>query len=110
MLLFRPRNKCKAAFGLFQLKRATRAGVLQEGAGRSRQPRRDEPSPFPRQAAGCGKCVAAESNGALLFCLDPQRSCPECRVISEFVIPSAYWVEDQEKKNELIEAFKQGVG
>ncbi|XP_074692748.1 E3 ubiquitin-protein ligase makorin-2 isoform X2 [Strix aluco] len=38
------------------------------------------------------------------------KSCPECRVISEFVIPSAYWVEDQEKKNELIEAFKQGVG
>lgn len=31
-------------------------------------------------------------------------------MISEFVIPSAYWVEDQEKKNELIEAFKQGVG
>ncbi|NXQ56501.1 MKRN2 ligase, partial [Anthoscopus minutus] len=38
------------------------------------------------------------------------KSCPECRVISEFVIPSAYWVEEQEKKNELIEAFKQGVG
>ncbi|KAF7249839.1 putative E3 ubiquitin-protein ligase makorin-2 [Varanus komodoensis] len=38
------------------------------------------------------------------------KSCPECRVISEFVIPSAYWVEDQTKKNELIEAFKQGVG
>ncbi|NWR06563.1 MKRN2 ligase, partial [Paradoxornis webbianus] len=37
-------------------------------------------------------------------------SCPECRVISEFVIPSVYWVEEQEKKNELIEAFKQGVG
>ncbi|XP_054243242.1 E3 ubiquitin-protein ligase makorin-2 isoform X2 [Indicator indicator] len=38
------------------------------------------------------------------------KSCPECRVISEFVIPSAYWVEEQEKKNQLIEAFKQGVG
>ncbi|XP_062977312.1 E3 ubiquitin-protein ligase makorin-2 [Elgaria multicarinata webbii] len=38
------------------------------------------------------------------------KSCPECRVISEFVIPSVYWVEDQTKKNELIEAFKQGVG
>lgn len=43
-----------------------------------------------------------------LFCYS--RSCPECRVISEFVIPSVYWVEDQTKKNELIEAFKQGVG
>ncbi|XP_023561711.1 probable E3 ubiquitin-protein ligase makorin-2 isoform X1 [Octodon degus] len=38
------------------------------------------------------------------------KSCPECRVISEFVIPSMYWVEDQNKKNELIEAFKQGMG
>nr|B0F0H3.2 RecName: Full=E3 ubiquitin-protein ligase makorin-2; AltName: Full=RING-type E3 ubiquitin transferase makorin-2 [Xenopus laevis] len=38
------------------------------------------------------------------------KSCPECRVISEFVIPSAYWVEDQSKKDELIEAFKQGMG
>ena len=31
-------------------------------------------------------------------------------MISEFVIPSVYWVEDQNKKNELIEAFKQGMG
>ncbi|XP_053544991.1 E3 ubiquitin-protein ligase makorin-2 isoform X1 [Bombina bombina] len=38
------------------------------------------------------------------------KSCPECRVVSEFVIPSVYWVEDQSKKNELIEAFKQGMG
>uniref|UniRef100_G3WTM3 RING-type E3 ubiquitin transferase n=1 Tax=Sarcophilus harrisii TaxID=9305 RepID=G3WTM3_SARHA len=38
------------------------------------------------------------------------KSCPECGVISEFVIPSVYWVEDQKKKNELIEAFKQGMG
>ncbi|KAG8429829.1 hypothetical protein GDO86_019094, partial [Hymenochirus boettgeri] len=38
------------------------------------------------------------------------KSCPECRVISEFVIPSVYWVEDQSKKDELIEAFKQGMG
>ncbi|KAM7334936.1 LOW QUALITY PROTEIN: hypothetical protein ACRRTK_005413 [Alexandromys fortis] len=38
------------------------------------------------------------------------KSCPECRVISEFVISNVYWVEDQYKKNELIEAFKQGMG
>ncbi|XP_053324588.1 E3 ubiquitin-protein ligase makorin-2 [Spea bombifrons] len=38
------------------------------------------------------------------------KSCPECRVVSEFVIPSVYWVDDQSKKNELIEAFKQGMG
>uniref|UniRef100_A0A4W3I3T8 E3 ubiquitin-protein ligase makorin-2 n=1 Tax=Callorhinchus milii TaxID=7868 RepID=A0A4W3I3T8_CALMI len=37
------------------------------------------------------------------------KSCPECRVVSEFVIPSAYWVEEQEEKERLIEAFKQGM-
>ncbi|XP_036415229.1 probable E3 ubiquitin-protein ligase makorin-2 [Colossoma macropomum] len=37
------------------------------------------------------------------------KSCPECRVVSEFVIPSIYWVEDQEEKNRLIEEFKSGV-
>ncbi|KAG5275050.1 hypothetical protein AALO_G00143010 [Alosa alosa] len=37
------------------------------------------------------------------------KSCPECRVVSEFVIPSVYWVEDQDEKNRLIEEFKSGV-
>ncbi|KAG9260357.1 E3 ubiquitin-protein ligase makorin-2 [Astyanax mexicanus] len=37
------------------------------------------------------------------------KSCPECRVVSDFVIPSIYWVEDQEEKNRLIEEFKSGV-
>ncbi|KAL4655859.1 putative E3 ubiquitin-protein ligase makorin-2 [Arapaima gigas] len=37
------------------------------------------------------------------------KSCPECRVVSEFVIPSVFWVEDQEQKNRLIEEFKTGV-
>ncbi|CAM4733276.1 hypothetical protein PO909_020988 [Leuciscus waleckii] len=38
-----------------------------------------------------------------------RKSCPECRVVSEFVIPSMYWVEDQDEKNRLIEEFKSGV-
>ncbi|XP_072237489.1 E3 ubiquitin-protein ligase makorin-2 [Leuresthes tenuis] len=37
------------------------------------------------------------------------KSCPQCRVISEFVIPSVYWVEDQDDKDQLIELFKSGV-
>ncbi|KAE8298955.1 putative E3 ubiquitin-protein ligase makorin-2 [Larimichthys crocea] len=37
------------------------------------------------------------------------KSCPECRVTSEFVIPSVYWVEDQDDKDHLIELFKSGV-
>ncbi|TRY97789.1 hypothetical protein DNTS_008284 [Danionella cerebrum] len=38
-----------------------------------------------------------------------RKSCPECRVVSEFVIPSMYWVEDQEEKDRLIEQFKSAV-
>ncbi|XP_041807879.1 probable E3 ubiquitin-protein ligase makorin-2 [Chelmon rostratus] len=37
------------------------------------------------------------------------KSCPECRVTSEFVIPSVYWVEDQDDKDHLIDLFKSGV-
>lgn len=71
--------------------------------------------PFPSRGilTACGRCVVGFSLGRYQsICGLPCscRSCPECRVISEFVIPSVYWVEEQEKKNELIEAFKQGVG
>lgn len=38
------------------------------------------------------------------------KACPECRVASEFVIPSVYWVENQDDKDHLIELFKSGVG
>ncbi|XP_047438015.1 E3 ubiquitin-protein ligase makorin-2 [Mugil cephalus] len=38
------------------------------------------------------------------------KSCPQCRVVSEFVIPSVHWVEDQEEKDHLIDVFKSGVG
>ncbi|GLD68891.1 probable E3 ubiquitin-protein ligase makorin-2 [Lates japonicus] len=37
------------------------------------------------------------------------KSCPECRVVSEFVIPSVYWVEDQDDKDHLVDLFKSGV-
>uniref|UniRef100_A0A3P8U6L4 E3 ubiquitin-protein ligase makorin-2 n=1 Tax=Amphiprion percula TaxID=161767 RepID=A0A3P8U6L4_AMPPE len=43
------------------------------------------------------------------FCNKIIKSCPECRVVSEFVIPSVYWVEDQEEKDRLIDLFKCGV-
>lgn len=38
------------------------------------------------------------------------KACPECRVSSEFVIPSVHWVEDQDDKDHLVELFKSGVG
>ncbi|KAK3595602.1 hypothetical protein CHS0354_009558 [Potamilus streckersoni] len=37
------------------------------------------------------------------------RSCPECRVTSDFVTPSKYWVENTEEKVRLIEGYKRAL-
>lgn len=34
------------------------------------------------------------------------RACPECRVNSDFITPSMYWVETAEEKQKLIEGYK----
>lgn len=43
--------------------------------------------------------------------LDPvvTRSCPECRVTSDFVTPSQYWYETEEEKIKLIEKYKEAM-
>ncbi|XP_072309444.1 probable E3 ubiquitin-protein ligase makorin-1 [Eucyclogobius newberryi] len=38
------------------------------------------------------------------------KSCPECRITSNFVIPSEYWVEDKDDKQKLIQKYKDGMG
>eukprot|EP00092_Neocalanus_flemingeri_P030654 GFUD01033284.1.p1 GENE.GFUD01033284.1~~GFUD01033284.1.p1 ORF type:complete len:353 (+),score=103.09 GFUD01033284.1:52-1110(+) len=38
------------------------------------------------------------------------KSCPECRVDQEFVIPSKTWVENPTGKKELVERFKKNAG
>ncbi|KAH3819545.1 probable E3 ubiquitin-protein ligase makorin-1 [Dreissena polymorpha] len=38
------------------------------------------------------------------------RSCPECRVQSDFVTPSAYWVDTKEEKISLIQGYKEALG
>ncbi|KAF5283448.1 hypothetical protein FQA39_LY04824 [Lamprigera yunnana] len=35
------------------------------------------------------------------------KACPECRVTSDFVCPSRYWVETDEEKDNLIQNYKQ---
>lgn len=35
------------------------------------------------------------------------KACPECRVTSDFVCPSQYWVETKEDKEKLIESYKK---
>ncbi|XP_054608566.1 probable E3 ubiquitin-protein ligase makorin-1 [Dunckerocampus dactyliophorus] len=38
------------------------------------------------------------------------KSCPECRITSNFVIPSEFWVEDKDEKLKLIQTYKEGMG
>lgn len=37
------------------------------------------------------------------------RACPECRVSSDFVVPSKYWIEDQDDKEKLIHDYKEAL-
>lgn len=37
------------------------------------------------------------------------RSCPECRVVSHYVVPSEYWVETQDEKDKLIADYKNSL-
>lgn len=37
------------------------------------------------------------------------RGCPECRVPSDFVCPSIYWVETKEEKDKLITDYKDAL-
>lgn len=37
------------------------------------------------------------------------RACPECRIPSDFVTPSKYWVESSDEKDKLIEDYKKAL-
>ncbi|XP_059109308.1 probable E3 ubiquitin-protein ligase makorin-3 [Peromyscus eremicus] len=37
------------------------------------------------------------------------KSCPQCRVSSGFVIPSEFWVEEEEEKEKLVRQYKEGM-
>lgn len=37
------------------------------------------------------------------------KSCPQCRVSSGFVIPSEFWVEEEEEKEKLVQQYKEGM-
>ncbi|KFM83406.1 putative E3 ubiquitin-protein ligase makorin-2, partial [Stegodyphus mimosarum] len=49
-----------------------------------------------------------ESNQQIDSVLDPVviRACPECRVPSDFITPSQYWVDTEEEKKKLITEYK----
>ncbi|CAB1448286.1 unnamed protein product [Pleuronectes platessa] len=57
----------------------------------------------------CLKCIR-KWRSAKQFESKIIKSCPECRITSNFVIPSEYWVEDKEDKQKLIQKYKDGMG
>ncbi|XP_061570698.1 probable E3 ubiquitin-protein ligase makorin-1 [Cololabis saira] len=56
----------------------------------------------------CLKCIR-KWRSAKQFESKIIKSCPECRITSNFVIPSEYWVEDKEDKQKLIQKYKDGM-
>uniref|UniRef100_A0A6Q2YQ97 RING-type E3 ubiquitin transferase n=1 Tax=Esox lucius TaxID=8010 RepID=A0A6Q2YQ97_ESOLU len=57
----------------------------------------------------CLKCIR-KWRSAKQFESKIIKSCPECRITSNFVIPSEYWVEEKEDKQKLIQKYKEGMG
>ncbi|MFH4974001.1 hypothetical protein AB6A40_000710 [Gnathostoma spinigerum] len=58
----------------------------------------------------CIKCIREwRSNQDHDFDMNVVRSCPECRVHSNFVIPAVYWVESKEDKEKLINEYRANM-
>ncbi|XP_053575009.1 E3 ubiquitin-protein ligase makorin-1 [Bombina bombina] len=58
--------------------------------------------------AYCLKCIR-KWRSAKHFESKIIKSCPECRITSNFVIPSEYWVEEKEEKHKLIQKYKEAM-
>ncbi|KAM5328569.1 E3 ubiquitin-protein ligase makorin-1-like [Glossophaga mutica] len=56
----------------------------------------------------CLKCIRKWRNAGE-FANKIIKSCPECRITSDFVVPSEHWVEDREEKQKLIQQYKDAV-
>ncbi|OWF51252.1 probable E3 ubiquitin-protein ligase makorin-1 [Mizuhopecten yessoensis] len=56
----------------------------------------------------CLSCIR-KWRGARQFENKIVRACPECRVTSDFVTPSKYWVESDEEKKKLIQGYKKAL-
>jgi len=56
----------------------------------------------------CLECIR-KWRQAELFDNKIKRACPECRVTSDFVCPSAYWVDTKEEKDKLINDYKHAM-
>jgi E3 ubiquitin-protein ligase makorin len=56
----------------------------------------------------CLSCIR-KWRGAKQFDNKLVRSCPECRVASDFVAPSKYWVDTKEDKEKLINCYRTAM-
>ncbi|XP_069484917.1 E3 ubiquitin-protein ligase makorin-1 isoform X2 [Ambystoma mexicanum] len=56
----------------------------------------------------CLKCIR-KWRSAKQFESKIIKSCPECRITSNFVIPSEYWIEEKEEKQKLIQKYKEAM-
>ncbi|XP_060035185.1 E3 ubiquitin-protein ligase makorin-1-like [Erinaceus europaeus] len=54
----------------------------------------------------CFKCIG-KWRKAIQFLRSIRKSCPTCRTLSHFIVPSEYWVEEEEEKMKLIEEYKK---
>lgn len=54
-------------------------------------------------------CIACIRTWRSKYTMDAEnlRSCPLCRTLTYFVVPSSVWVEDEDEKAEIIEAYKK---
>jgi E3 ubiquitin-protein ligase makorin len=56
----------------------------------------------------CLSCIRKWRSGRQ-FDTQIVRSCPECRIASDFVVPSKYWMETSEEKDKLIGDYKKAL-
>lgn len=57
----------------------------------------------------CLKCIREWRKKKESFEKDVVRACPQCRVQSDFIIPSAVWVEDQLEKDNIIANYQNNM-
>uniref|UniRef100_A0A914EP92 RING-type E3 ubiquitin transferase n=1 Tax=Acrobeloides nanus TaxID=290746 RepID=A0A914EP92_9BILA len=57
----------------------------------------------------CLACIRNWRKSTTSFEAKTVRSCPECRIHSDYIIPSSLWVEDQDEKNRLTGAYRENM-
>jgi len=59
--------------------------------------------------AYCLRCIRAWRKTTGPMQRETTRACPQCRIVSDFVVPSQLWVEDDAEKEELIRNYQKNT-